>query len=139
MKALVKEVYKAVQTGLNATNAILPKIQDPSLRQKVEKQGVCYRNIASQAETIMQENGLFKEELGAMQKVGMWAGLQMHTLTDCSTSHLAELMINGTNMGIIDVTKQLNACQSQNPVGIDLAKEYLHGEEKHIEALKTYL
>ena len=32
----------------------------------------------------------------------------MNTLLDSSEQHIAEMMINGTTMGIIDMTKKLN-------------------------------
>ena len=37
-----------------------------------------------------------------------WMGVEMNTLTDKSNSKIAELMIQGTNMGIIEGVKLLN-------------------------------
>lgn len=69
----------------------------------------------------------------------MWGAIQLNTLADASTSHMAEMMINGTNMGIVEMTRQLNSAQNADFAAKKLAEDFLHGEQAHLNKLKQYL
>ena len=63
----------------------------------------------------------------------------MKAMSDKSNSNLSELLLNGTNMGIIEGRRLLN----QNP-DIDrnihnLLDEFVKMQEDSVETLKTYL
>ena len=81
----------------------------------------------------------FPKELNPMQKAMGWMGVEMNTIADKSNSKIAELMIQGTNMGIIEGVKLLN----QNPEADDEVKnvlnEFIKFQENTVEQLKKYL
>jgi len=136
---LTKEVYKAAQSGLTAIQTVMPKIQNSALQKQVERQGACYKNLSEKAEKILSQNGMLPKELSAMQKATMWGAIQMHTIANASPEHIAEIMINGTTMGIVDLTKKMNDLPDAEEKDKRFAREYLSSEEKHIEALKAFL
>ena len=63
----------------------------------------------------------------------------MNTILNTSTSHIAELMIRGSNRGIIDMNKTLNRYPDAKGSAVELAKELMDFEEKNITRLKKYL
>ena len=63
----------------------------------------------------------------------------MNTLADASSEHIAEILINGSNMGIVEMTKQMNRLPDADAGAKRLAEEFLRGEQRHIEELKSYL
>lgn len=86
----------------------------------------------------------------------LWMSVQGNTLCNRETSHLAEMMIQGSNMGILSLTKILNSFGSPeaNPAqsqqdnqqappaqnqAIDLARTTIQAEEDNINRLKIYL
>ena len=74
-----------------------------------------------------------------MSEVMSWTGIQMNTLTDKSNSHIADMLIQGTTMGIIEGRKLLN----QNP-NIDeevrqVLNTFVKMQENNVEKLKTFL
>ena len=84
----------------------------------------------------------------------LWLALQGNTLCNRETSHLAEMMIQGSNMGIVSLTKALNsfapltqadAQQDAAPPtqpeqqALDLARATIQAEEDNITRLKVYL
>ena len=73
-----------------------------------------------------------------MNKAMTWYGIEMKTLTDDSTSKIAELLLQGTNMGIIEGRKLLNHKDTDKEVE-KLAKEYVDMQEDAVEKLKTFL
>jgi len=58
---------------------------------------------------------------------------------DKSTSHIAEMLIIGSTMGVIDAIKNIRKYQSAEPNIISLMERLLRFEENNIEQLKTFL
>ena len=65
----------------------------------------------------------------------------MSTLVDDSTSKLAELMIDGNTMGVVQMKKELSRVE-QGAISDDatkLAEDVVAFQEKNIETMKTFL
>ena len=62
----------------------------------------------------------------------------MKTMNDTSNSKIAELLLQGVNMGIIEGRKILNK-KSLNKEVEDILKEYVDMQESSVETLKNYL
>ena len=67
-----------------------------------------------------------------------WYGIMKDTVLDDSVSKLAELLINGTVMGVIEGRKILNHKKLDKKVH-SLCEKYVNMQEKYIEKLKVYL
>lgn len=136
---LIREIHKAASSGLEAIETILPKIQHPQLRREVECQGSQYKHLISRSEEMLQKFQALPEKSPPLQRAVMWGAIQMNTLADASSEHMAEIMINGSNMGIVEMTKQLNRFEEADAGAKRLAEEFIRGEQRHIEELKQYL
>ena len=75
-----------------------------------------------------------------MKKMMMWSAIKMNTVFDGSTSHIAEIMIKGTVMGITELTKILNDshCVSDEKLK-DYAKKLISLQEEYVENFKKFL
>ena len=62
----------------------------------------------------------------------------MKTMMDNSTSKIAELLLQGTNMGIIEGRKLLNHKDTNKEVE-KLVKEFVDAQEEAVEKLKQFL
>ena len=62
----------------------------------------------------------------------------MKTITDKSDSKIAELLLQGTNMGIIEGRRILNNKKLDEEVS-NILKDYVTMQEKCVEKLKDYL
>lgn len=69
--------------------------------------------------------------------MGAKMGMVMNTMLDTTTSHLAEMMINGATMGIIDLEKKLN--DGGGGEAERLARDVLRYEKETVERLGQYL
>ena len=67
-----------------------------------------------------------------------WSGIEMKTLTDSSNSKIAELLLQGVNMGIIEGRKILNKKKINDEVE-KIVSEYVTMQEENVEELKKYL
>lgn len=138
-KRLLEEICKASQMGIQATKTILPKAEDPSLKQDITNQYGSFVNIAAQAEKQLASKRIIPDNNNVMSKAVLWGSIQLNALKDTSPSHIAEMMINGGTMGLVDMTKKMNDYSDAEESAHKLAQEYIHSEEKHIEEYKKYL
>ena len=77
-------------------------------------------------------------EVNAMEKLMTWYGIEKDTILDDSTSKLADMLINGTTMGIIEGRKILNNKKMSKDVH-KMCEKYVDVQEKYVEKLKKYL
>ena len=73
-----------------------------------------------------------------MNKAMTWSGVEMKTMNDKSTSNIAELLLKGVNMGIIEGRKILNKKKINHEVSYIVSK-YISMQEESVEALKRFL
>ena len=74
-----------------------------------------------------------------MTKMMTWYGIQMKTMADDSTSKLSELLMQGTNMGIIEGRRLLNQNQNAEKVVKSILNDFVVMQEDSVETLKKYL
>ena len=74
-----------------------------------------------------------------MEQTMLWGSIQMNTLLDSSEQHIAEMMINGTTMGIIDMTKKLNELEQPKAKEKEIAEEFIENSQAYIDMWKNYL
>lgn len=63
----------------------------------------------------------------------------MKTMTDDTTSKLSELLMQGTNMGIIEGRRLLNQNNNIAPDVEKILNEFVTMQEDSVETLKKYL
>lgn len=136
---LLKEIYKATQMGLEATKEILNKVEDASLHDQIVEQRKNYKGMSLKAKAMLREQGEVPLGAKASKKIMVKSAVTMNTLTNRSPSHIAELMINGTTMGIIDMTKRMNRLDYSDAGAKQLAEEFISNQQQSIENLKGFL
>lgn len=136
---VLREVQKNAQMGLEAIQTIGEKVYDDRLMLDLNRQALKYTEYRNRARGMLQEAG---ERPGQTSSVGtgmLKAGIHMNTAMNKSTSHIAELMIQGSNRGITDMCKAVNHNDTAGKFAMEIAKELMDFEEKSIERLKQYL
>lgn len=133
---LLNEVYKNTKMGDDSIIDLLDKVSDNGLRSEMTDELFVYRRYAKEASEKLVERGLKPKELPMTAKMGAKMGMVMNTMLDTTTSHLAEMMINGATMGIINLEKKLNDGGGEAE---RLARDVLRYEKETVERLGQYL
>ena len=103
------EIHKGSCMGVDAISFILDKVEDKSLENILRKQYKSYKEICSRIEDMYPKYNEGKPHSTSMpEKVMTDYMINMKLLVDKTTSHIAELLIQGTNMGIIEGRRILN-------------------------------
>lgn len=137
---ILDEVNKGATMGMDAISFVSEKVTDNTFKKVLDTEYNKYEKISERVNKVY-ENYSSKEphETTPMNKAMTWYGIQMRTMTDDSTSKLSELLMQGTNMGIIEGRRLLN----QNPHAAQDVKSILNDfvvmQEDSVETLKKYL
>ena len=136
---VLDELNKGACMGKDAIHFILDKVKDEKLREELNNQYKGYEKISNKIKELYSEyNDDKPHETNAVNKVMTWNSINMKILTDDSTSKIAELLVQGTNMGIIEGRKLLNHKPVDSEVH-SIAEEYVSMQEKAVENLKKFL
>ena len=136
---ILDELNKGACMGKDAIDFILDKVKDNKLKEELDNQYKKYNEISDKINNIYQKyNDDKPHETTIINKARTWYGIEMKTLTDNSTSKIAELLLQGTNMGIIEGRRLLNHKSSNEEIN-SLVEEYVNMQEKAVEKLKTFL
>jgi len=87
----------------------------------------------------LNENGYDEKGISALEKVKTYIMLNMQTLTDKTPSHISEMLMIGSNMGVINAVKNLKKYQGAEPGILRLMERLLKFEENNIQQLKAFL
>ena len=136
---VLDELSKGACMGRDAIHFIMDKVEDEGLREELNNQYAKYKEISNRISELYPEYSNDEpHKTNAMNKVMTWYGIEMRTMMDDSTSKIAELLLQGTNMGIIEGRKLLNHKDVDESVH-SLIQEYVDMQEDAVEKLKAFL
>lgn len=135
------EIYKNTKMGAEAIINLLPHVKEDAIRSLMTQQLDGYEKYAARAAKQLECRGVTPKEENIFTRLGARVGMALNTMMDSTTSHIAEMMVEGSNMGITDMTKLLNSFEVQgNAVdAVRLAREVVAFEEHNLEMLKRFL
>ena len=133
------EIHKGACMGMDAIDFIKDKIDDKKFKKEMDKEYRDYKSIKKQIEDMYPKyDNDDPHSTSVMNKAMTWTSIEMKTMNDTSNSNLAELLLKGVNMGIIEGKKILNNKKINTEVR-DIVDTYVKMQEENVEALKQYL
>ncbi len=138
---IYSKLYKNAKMGTDSIIKLLDKAEDSKMKMRMTKQLNGYEGFAAKSKAELEDMGFPAKEESPMTK--MWAsmGMKMNTMMDSSDSHIAQLMIEGSTMGITDTTKLIHEYENTQgcEAALKLAGEMVQFEQSNIEKMKEFL
>lgn len=135
---LLQDVVRNARTGRDAVEQLMNKTEG-DMKAELSRERESYVQAQREGERALLDAGGRAEPTGAMARAGMWMGLNMETLADRSDAHIAEIVIQGATMGVIEMTKALNSYGDADPSARSLASRFVARQNETIERQKGYL
>ena len=138
---LASAIYKNVRMGSDLIVTMMPKVDNQQLKSDVTEQLATYEKYAAKVKSLIKQSGEAPKEESMISKWMAKMGVQMNTMTDSTTSHLAEMMIQGSTMNVTDLLRKIHESESCDggSTEMSIAREVVEFEENNIEKLKDYL
>lgn len=136
---ILDELNKGCCMGMDALDLIIPKVEENTFKDLLEKQRLEYQDLSNRIDDIYRTyTDKDIHETKKIEKIMTWYGIEKDTILDNSVSKLADLLIKGTNMGIIEGKRLLNNKTMDKKVH-KICNEYVNMQEAYLEKLKEFL
>ena len=137
---ILDEVNKGATMGMNAISYVSDKVSDDNFKQVLDTEYNKYRDISRRVNELYSKySDKEPHETNTMTKMMTWYGIQMKTITDSTTSKLSELLMQGTNMGIIEGRRLINQNNNAAQDVKNILNDFVVMQEDSVETLKKYL
>lgn len=136
---MLNRMYKNVKIGEETMGTLFKTTESTRLKQDILFQMEGYTELEGKVRRRLKQNGKTPEKVGKMETMMIRNGLKMNTAKDHSTTKLAEMLIQGSTMGIIQTKETLSRYPTAEEDTRQLAEEIVRFEQENIERLKKYL
>ena len=138
---VLDEINKGATMGMDAISFISQKVEDNQFKNILKTEYNKYKDISARVNKLYNNFATNKEphETNTMNKMMTWYGIQMKTMTDDTTSKLSELLMQGTNMGIIEGRRLINQNANVSSDVKNILHDFVTMQEDSVETLKKYL
>ena len=132
-------ISKNSEMGFSSIKDLYDEVNSEEFREILKKQKEKYEEVYNEASELIDNYDEEQKGVTSMEKFTSYIMIKMNLLTDKSINHIAEMMIKGSNMGIIDIRKKLNTYKDIDKRVKKLGEKLLETEENNIEKLKPFL
>lgn len=136
---LINRIYQDAEIGKLSIDKVLRKVERPDLKKMLVKQYDMYDHFSTDCEAFALENEGTLKDNGLFKTIKMTASIYIALWADKSPRHVVELMINGTNMGIVDTIKAEKDLETDNLKLKELVSNFKKLQEDFYEKLKKIL
>ena len=125
--------------GVSTLGKLIDMVGEITFRKQLTDQLAEYRTFENSAKELISKYGAAEKGLSDVDKAKTYFTISMQTMTDKSNSHIAEMLITGSNMGIIESVKNLKKYPAAEKEVRDLLQRLLEFEENNVQRLKEFL
>lgn len=136
---LLHYVHETAEMGIEGLQNVEPQIHDAALEKAVQSQIAEYQAISGQSAKLLHAKGEQPKTPTLMARLSSEVMSTVQTLADSSASKIAELVIQGNNMGITKGLKHLHDYEGDDRDIRALAEKLLSTEQANVEQMKPFL
>ena len=123
---LLNTIHEYADMGLSGLNQVIPLSSDPSFTRELQHQKSDYEAALQKSEALLEERHIPRgKEAGPVAKMMSTVMTRAKNLADPSTSKLAEMVFQGSNMGITELTKGINDYHGEDKAVLSFAEKQL--------------
>lgn len=136
---LLDFIFQNAQMGVGTIDQLVHIVENEDFKAQLTSQLEEYRSILEQARELLNRNGYDEKGISTCSKIKTYISIRLQTAKDQTPSHVAEMLILGSNMGIIDAVKNLKQYEEGEEDIRNLMKRLLAFEENNVQQLKQFL
>ena len=136
---VLNELFRISKMGMEASEIILPRTHGHKLSEQIKRQDEGYINLMEKARAMLKQQSEEPEGVGKVTQRMLHGAVKANTFMRHNPQHIAELMVRGATMGIVDMTKVLNHAPDCDVETRKIAEKYISTEEQNIDQMKGFL
>ena len=135
---LLQYIYKTADMGCEGIHVVQDRAED-RLRDELNREFSQYAEIRDEADDMIRKRGEEPKGTGVMAKMGTEMMSATQLAMDDSRSKIAEMMIQGTTMGVVKTIRHIRDYEGDDAPARELADKLLRTQEKNVEEMKAFL
>ncbi|MEG1008450.1 MAG: hypothetical protein RSF67_01280 [Clostridia bacterium] len=136
---MLNYIYQNAKMGKSTIDQIIKEVSDITFKDVLKEQLKDYEKVIDNTKVYLSEFNKQEKDITDLSKIVTYLSIKMSTLNDDTSSHIADMLIKGSTMGTVEITKKLNKYTNIDDSIKMLASKLLKIEENNIEKLKKYL
>ena len=136
---LANRIYENVRMASYAIDCIIEKIENEKLAKLLRKQNKFYLDTVVKIEKFAKSQKFELKDINPILKGMSYISIKTKTIMNNDSPKLAEMLIQGTTMGITDSLKAMSEFKSKNEKLTTMANDIISHEEEFVDSLKTFL
>lgn len=136
---LLNFIYQNSQMGVETIDQLEKIVEDKKFKRYLKEKYEGYCKIHKDAKAKLNSHGYDEKGISSFEKMRTYLMINMQTLTDKSTSHIAEMLMIGSTMGIINAIRNLADYSHAKKDVIKLMETLKSFEEKSYDDLQKFI
>lgn len=136
---ILREMVRSTTMGMNAIDNVMPYVEDEALASLMSEQKEGMNSLLAEAKRGLSADEIAAAEGGKLGKTVLKASSAISAMLNGDTSHLARMLTEGYETGIVSLQKCINELQKSHEEVPVPAKELLKTYDKNIRALRKFL
>lgn len=136
----INAVYQNIKTAIQSIEDILPKVKDEELKKELATEEDKYLVLEKECELLAKAEKIDGiKDNNWFEKARLWSSINMSTMSDKTTRHIAELMLIGTFMGVLTCYKDQSDHKNISPEIDEIIGKLKELERNNIDSLLVFL
>ena len=136
---LLRECDAGVKMGISSIDDVIDYVSNEDLKDKLTKCKDEHSKLDSEIQAELDKYHDEGKEPAAMAKGMSWIKTNVKLAMDESDKTIADLMTDGSNMGVKSLNKYLNKYEAADEVSKDITKRLINLEEELALDIREYL
>lgn len=136
---LLKECNSGCKMATNSMEQVKPYIEKENFKSLIENYNSRHIEIGDTCHQMLNSNGKDEKDPQSIQKIVSWVSTEVKLRINEDDEKIAEMLMDGCNMGIKSVSKYVNKYKNASPESLDLAHKLVKIEQDFLNDLLIYL
>ena len=136
---VLNELFRVSKMGMEASEIVLTRTHEKELSNRIKRQDEGYINLMEKARALLETSS--EQPAGVSKRLQnmLRSAVKANTFFRHDPQHIAELMVRGSTMGIVNITKTMNHTPDCDPKVRKIAEDYINAEKCGIDKMKAFL
>lgn len=136
---LLQETNYGCKLALMNMKHIIDEAEDCDLMKIILQAIEEHEKLEEKTESALNESGYEQKAVSAMMHAFSDVTTELKMLWRDDTAKIAEMLVDGCNMGIKNISQTLNQCEDASKEAKALAEELIHTEDRFLRKLQPFL
>ncbi|MBQ3782348.1 MAG: hypothetical protein IIT46_03545 [Lachnospiraceae bacterium] len=136
---LLKECNAGCKSATNSMEQVLGFLQEGKLKTLILKYNKDHIQLGDECHRLLNQENAEEKDPSMMAKTMSWLGTEMKMMMNSDDAKVADIMVEGCNMGIKSLEKYLNQYQAADSKSKGITKQLITLEENFRDELYEFL